>query len=58
LANIFEAIRHLLKEQADENKTLWISEVREEEVQDDRLIPSVGALTWFGDKGPWAVFTV
>lgn len=56
LPHLFTVMRY--KDRSDENKTLWISEAREWEVQDDRLIPTVGALTWFGDKGPWAVFTV
>ncbi len=56
LPHLFTAMRY--KEPTDASKTLWINEARKWDDQDDRIILTVGALTWFGDKGPWAVFTV
>ena len=56
LPHLFTAMRY--REPADAAKTLWISEAREWGQREERTILTVGALTWFGDKGPWAVFTV
>jgi hypothetical protein len=39
-------------------KTLWLNEVREWARFGDATLPSIGALTWFGTRGPWAVFRV
>jgi len=56
LPHLFTAMRY--KDPADASKTLWISEARQWGDLNDRKILTIGALTWFDDKGPWAVFTV
>ena len=56
LPHLLTAMRY--REHTDAAKTLWITEARQWKEQDDMTILNVGALTWFGDKGPWAVFTV
>ncbi len=57
MPHIFTSMRYK-EHNADAAKTLWIMDALQWDLQDDRLILTVGALTWFGDKGPWAVFTV
>ena len=56
MLRFLEAMRY--KDAADEAKTLWINEARE--CQDLNGIPAatVGAVTWFDEGTPWAVFTV
>ena len=39
-------------------KILWINAALEWDTVNDNLIPSVGAVTWFDEGTPWAVFTV
>lgn len=56
MPHLFAAMRY--KNPDDAAKTLWISEAREWAKRDNRTFLKVGALTWFGDTGPWAVFTV
>lgn len=56
MPHLFTSMRY--KDAADQYKTLWISEAKEWGEQDDRKMLTVGALTWLGDRGPWAVFTV
>jgi hypothetical protein len=51
-----EAMRY--KDAADETKTLWIDDAREWGEVDGSTIPVVGAVTWFDEGRPWAVFTV
>lgn len=46
------------KEAADQDKTLWINQVLEWGVVDGYQTASVGAVTWFDEGRPWAVFTV
>ena len=53
---LFEAMRW--READDEAKTLWISEVRAWGEVGGRTLVTEGALTWFGDDAPWAVFHV
>jgi len=53
---LFEAMRW--READDEAKTLWITEARAWGEVDGRTVLTEGALTWFGDDAPWAVFHV
>jgi len=46
------------KDAADDAKTLWINEALEWGVVDGHHTASVGAVTWFDEGRPWAVFTV
>jgi hypothetical protein len=46
------------KNAGDEEKVLWINEVREWETVNGLLLPTVGAATWEEEGTPWAVFTV
>lgn len=39
-------------------KILWINEALEWNTVNENLIPSTGAVTWFDEGTPWAVFTV
>ena len=41
-----------------EKKTLWINQALEWDTIDGSKIPSVGAVTWFDEGSPWAVFRV
>lgn len=56
LPSHFEAMRY--REHDDDEKTLWICETEEWGIVNGRPTLTVGALTWFGDKEPWAVFTI
>lgn len=42
----------------DTAKTLWTLEQRDWQVWHGLLIPSVAAITWGDEDGPWAVFTI
>jgi hypothetical protein len=53
---VFEAMRY--REPTDAAKTLWISDARSWGDRGGRTVLTEGALTWFGDDGPWAVFRV
>jgi hypothetical protein len=56
MLRFLEAMRY--KDAADEAKTLWINEAYEwRSINKDTNI-AVGAVTWFNDGTPWAVFTV
>ena len=50
-----EAMRY--REATDEAKTLWINEGRDWQVIDGQTTMAVGAVTWFDEGTPWAVFT-
>ena len=56
MPHVFTAMRY--KNPGDAAKTLWITEARQWGELHERPTLTVGALTWLGDKGPWAVFTV
>ena len=56
LLRYLEAMRY--KDAADAVKTLWITEAREWQAIDGQTTMTVGALTWFNEGTPWAVFTV
>ena len=54
--HLLEAMRY--KGTEDEGKTLWLNEALAWGDVDGHNIPTVGAVTWFDDGAPWAVFTV
>ncbi len=54
--HLLEAMRY--KGAADEGKTLWLNEALSWGEVDGHKIATVGAVTWFDDGSPWAVFTV
>jgi hypothetical protein len=56
MLRFLEAMRY--KDAADEAKTLWINEAREWRDIEGATILTVGAVTWFDEGTPWAVFTV
>jgi hypothetical protein len=56
LLHFLEAMRY--RDADDEAKILWINEGREWRAIDGREILAVGAVTWFDQGTPWAVFTV
>ena len=56
MLRFLEAMRY--KDAADETKTLWINEGREWQDIDGYTTLGVGAVTWFDEGTPWAVFTV
>jgi len=56
MLRFLEAMRY--KDAADKAKTLWINQVREWRDINGHTILTVGAITWFDEGTPWAVFTV
>jgi len=56
MLHLLESMRY--KGSHSEDKTLWINEGLEWEAVDGHPIPAVGAVTWFDEGTPWAVFTV
>jgi hypothetical protein len=54
LLRFLESMRY--KEYTSEAKTLWINEVREWNTLNGNTTLGVGAITWFDDGAPWAVF--
>jgi hypothetical protein len=54
--HLLEAMRY--KDADAEDKTLWLTEALEWGLLDGRLTLLVGAITWFDQGRPWAVFTV
>jgi hypothetical protein len=56
MLRFLEAMRY--KDAADEAKTLWINETREWRGIHGKTTLAVGAVTWFDEGTPWAVFTV
>jgi hypothetical protein len=56
MLRFLEAMRY--KDAADDAKTLWINEVREWRDINGTSTAGVGAVTWFDEGSPWAVFTV
>jgi hypothetical protein len=53
---LLEAMRY--QEADDESKTLWLSHARGWGSVDGRTVMNDAALTWFGERGPWAQFRV
>jgi hypothetical protein len=56
LLRFLESMRY--KGTDSEGKTLWINEAGQWDTVDGYTIPAVGAVTWFDEGIPWAVFTV
>jgi hypothetical protein len=56
LIRLLEVMRY--REEASDEKTLWIDEVREWATVDGFKIPRVATVTWYDEGTPWAVFTV
>ena len=56
LLSILESMRY--KGADAEAKILWINQALQWDTLDGYTIPAVGAVTWFDEGTPWAVFTV
>ncbi|MBN1247996.1 MAG: hypothetical protein JXC32_10090 [Anaerolineae bacterium] len=56
LLRFLESMRY--KGEQAEDKTLWINEALSWSEVDGHRLPLVGAVTWFDEGTPWAVFTV
>jgi len=56
MPRILEAMRYMAHD--SDTKTLWLSETLEWNTLGNNTVFTVGALTWFGDGTPWAVFSV
>jgi hypothetical protein len=56
LLDIMESMRY--KGAESEAKTLWLNQAISWDDIDGYTIPDVGAVTWFDEGTPWAVFTV
>jgi hypothetical protein len=56
MPHILEAMRY--KGQDSKTKTLWLNEIREWKTIGESPVFTVGAVTWFDEGRPWAVFTV
>jgi len=56
LLGIMESMR--FKGQDQQQKTLWLNEALAWKSIDGKLLPTVGAVTWFDESKPWAFFTV
>lgn len=56
MLHILESMRY--KGAESEKKTLWLNEALEWGEVEGYMVPTVGALTWFDEGTPWAVFNV
>ncbi len=56
MLRFIEAMRY--RDANDEKKTLWINEALEWEVIDETPVMVVGAVSWFDQGRPWALFSV
>ena len=56
MIHAFEAMRY--KGENSQSKVLWICEAKEWGMVNNLFTLKVGALTWFGDPRPWAIFTI
>jgi len=56
LLRFFESMRY--RGADSEGKILWINEALQWDTVDGHTLPAVGAVTWFDEGTPWAVFTV
>jgi hypothetical protein len=56
LLDIMESMRY--KGAESEAKTLWLNQAISWDDINGSMIPAVGAVTWFDEGTPWAVFTV
>ena len=53
---MLESMRY--KDSKSVNKTLWLNESSNWQTVGGYEIPAIGAVTWFDQGKPWAVFTV
>ena len=56
MATVLEAMRY--KGADSEKKTLWLDELMDWDQVSGQRIFTLGAITWFDEKTPWAVFRV
>lgn len=56
LPHVMEAMR--FRDAADTEKTLWLNDLQGWETLGGNTIFTIGAVTWFDQGTPWAVFTV
>jgi hypothetical protein len=56
MLHLMESMRY--KDATSINKTLWLNEALGWVSLADHTLPAIGAVTWFGDGKPWAVFHV
>jgi hypothetical protein len=56
MLQFMESMRY--KDSTSVNKTLWLNEASEWVSLANHTLPTIGAVTWFGDGKPWAVFRV
>lgn len=56
MLRLLESMRY--REAGDPAKILWLNEVRDWREVNGHVIPTVGAITWFDQGTPWAIFTV
>jgi len=56
LLQLLESMRY--KDSKSDTKTLWFNESRGPQTIGDTALPATGAVTWFDQGKPWAVFTV
>lgn len=56
MLRFLESMRY--RDTADEAKILWLNEVRDWRDVNGYVVPTVGAVTWFDQGVPWAIFTV
>jgi hypothetical protein len=56
LLHFLESMRY--REAGSKDKILWVNETLKWDTINGARIPSVGAVTWFDEGTPWAVFTV
>jgi len=56
MLHLMESMRY--KQPDSTSKTLWLNEAREWKSINGMTVPQVGAITWFDEGTPWAVFTL
>ena len=56
LLSLLESMRY--KDSKSETKTLWFNESTGSQTIGNTALPATGAVTWFDQGKPWAVFTV
>ena len=56
MLRFMESMRY--RDESSESKTLWLNEALEWNSVGGSTIPTIGAVTWFDEGTPWAVFTV
>jgi hypothetical protein len=56
MPRFLEAMRY--KDATSETKVLWLNELLEWDTRNAYTVFTVGAVTWFDEGTPWAVFNV